>query len=123
MKKFILIAVFLLFASTALGAEIFILYEKSTGYIITTGRIDREWDSKNRDGSTITEYIERKLSEGLAVLYFPEQKLPNPKKDKVADGKIVELTKQEKEAIEAAKPKSELDRLKERLLILEEKVK
>ncbi|GAG53684.1 unnamed protein product, partial [marine sediment metagenome] len=99
MKKFILIVIFLLFASTAVAKEIWILHETLTGYIVSSGRIDREWDSKNRDGSTISEWIERQLNEGFVVVYLPNQKLPKPKKHKIVDGEIVDLTPEDKAVI------------------------
>ena len=119
MKKLILILIFLLVASPALAIEVFVLYEKPTGYIVTIGRVNSEWDAKNRDGSTISEFIEEQVAQGLAVVFLPGHKLPDHKKYKVVDGKIVELTKQDKAAIEAKKPKSKVDLLAERVQTLE----
>jgi hypothetical protein len=70
--------------------EIFVLYNKNTGLIKSSGRIDRERDNANRDGSTMLEYVERKLSDpDLAVIYFPERNLPDTEKHKIIDEKIV----------------------------------
>ena len=120
MKKVILALIFLLFASTALAKEVWILYETPTGYIISAGRVDREWDSKHRDGSTISEFIERKVNEGFAVLYCPNHKLPRRNKHKIVNGEIVALTEEDKAARKAARPKTPLQLLEERIRILEE---
>ena len=71
--------------------EIFVIYNKSTGRIDGgSGRIDKYKDEANRDGSTVLEYIERKLSDpDLAVTYLPEQDLPDNEKYKIVKGEIV----------------------------------
>ena len=70
--------------------EIFVLYD-SAGEIKSAGRIDLDWCDANRDGSTAFEYIKRKIAEdpNLYVLYLPEQDLPDPIKQKVENGKII----------------------------------
>ena len=120
MKKLILILVCLLFANTAIAKEIYILYEQSTGYIVSSGKIDRDWDSNHRDGSTASEFIERKLNEGFAVLYCPNQKLPKRSQHKIVNGEIVALTEEDKAARKAARPKTPVELLEERIRILEE---
>lgn len=73
--------------------EIFVIYNKITSFIDGgAGRIDREWDAKNADGSTISERISLILAKDLdrKVIYLPNQDLPDPEKHKIIDGKIVE---------------------------------
>lgn len=86
--------------------EIFVIYNKLTGLIEGgAGRIDREWDAKNKDGSTISERIPQILAKDLnrAVIYFPDQDLPNPEKHKIVEGKIVELAETDKQPAIKAK--------------------
>lgn len=104
--------------------KIFVIYNKNTGFIDGgAGRIDKEWDQAHKDGSTISERIPKVLAEKAdrKVIYLPNQKVPDPEKHKIKNGKIVELTKQDKQDIEAAKPKSEIELLKERVTALEAK--
>jgi len=104
--------------------EIFVIYNKTSGYLDGgAGRINQEWDATHKDGSTVSESILRILAKdpNRAVVYLPNQTLPDPEKHKIKDGKIVELTKDDQTAIEAAKPKSELDKLTERVAVLETK--
>ena len=110
--------------------EIFVIYNEGIvlpddGYPLDggSGRIDRAWDSENADGSTVSEGIVRVLARksGRKVVYFNNRDLPVVKKHKIKDGEIVDLTEDDLAAIEAAKPKSEIDLLKERLAALEAK--
>ena len=59
--------------------EIFILYDKTTGFLTGGGRLNRERDLANPDGSTATENINRILSNdsNYDVLYLPNQPLPD----------------------------------------------
>ena len=85
--------------------EIFVIYNKLTGFIDGgAGRIDREWDDGNKDGSTISERIPEILAKdsNRVVIYLPDQDLPDPEKHKIVDGMIVSLTETDKQpAIEA----------------------
>lgn len=97
--------------------EIYIIYNTKTGYIEDGGgRIDR-----TKPGKMMNIAIPRILNEGpdREILYLPHQCLPNADKHKIKDGKIVKLTEQDKQAIEAAKPKTEFELLKERVSALE----
>ena len=96
--------------------EVFVIYNKTTGFIDGgTGRVNRE---KNPDGSKAL--IDDLLSRGdRDVLYLPNQPLPNPEKQKVEGGKIADLTPDDLVAIEAAKPKTEIELLKDRIAALE----
>jgi len=71
--------------------EVFILYNKNTGFIKSSGRVDKEWDSEHIDDSTVAEYTKRKLTEdsALSVIYFPEQNLPDSETHKIENGQIV----------------------------------
>ena len=73
--------------------EIFIFYNLITGVIQEAGRINREKDEDNRDGSTTLEYVERKLTESPEhnVVYFINQDLPDPEKHKIVDGEIIKI--------------------------------
>ena len=105
--------------------QIYVIYNKISGFIDGgAGRIDREWDEAHKDGSTMSERIPKILAKNpdRKVIYLPDQDVLDPEKHKIKDGKIVELTKQDRKAIEAAKPKSEIELLKERLAILEAKI-
>ena len=76
--------------------EIFVIYNKITGLIKSSGRIDREWDSNNLDGSTVTEYIGKKVADtNLEVLYLSNQILPDREKYKVDRDGLVEMTAEE----------------------------
>lgn len=104
--------------------EIYVIYNKKTGFINGgTGKIDREWDEGHKDGSTKLERIPHVLAKNAdrKVIYLPDQDVPDPKKHKIKNGKIVELTEQDKQAIEAAKPKSQIELLKKRITALEAK--
>ena len=103
--------------------EIFVISYKTTGFIKSTGIIDREWDSANLDGSTISEKIESMLLEDskLVVEYLADQKLPDEEKDKMEDKKIVSLTEADKQKIKDEKPKSRLELLEARVTALENK--
>lgn len=79
--------------------EIFIIYNKKTGFIDGgAGRIDREWDAKNADGSTMSERIPEILAKDSdrEVVYLPNQDLPDLEQYKIEDGKIVPKTEQDK---------------------------
>jgi hypothetical protein len=102
--------------------EIFVIYNKDTGFIGGgAGRVDRQWDEAHKDGSTMSERIPQILAKNSdrKVIYLPNQSLPDPEKHKIKNGKIAKLTKKDKEDIEAAKPKSEIELLKERITALE----
>ena len=78
--------------------EMFVIYNKNTGLIDGgCGRVDREWDAAHKDGSTTSEGIERILAKDpdRAVIFLPNGDLPDPKKHKVVDGEIVEISKEE----------------------------
>jgi hypothetical protein len=105
--------------------EIFVIYNKNTGFIVGgTGRVDKEWDDMHKDGSTISERITQILAENSnnEVIYLPNQSLPDPERHKIEDNKIVELTPQEKIDLQANKPKSELELLKERVSAIEKQL-
>ena len=104
-----------------MGLEVFVIYNKNTGLIDGgAGRVDR---SATPDGSTMAERIPLILAKSpdREVVYLPNGKLPDSKKHKIVGGQVVDLTEDDLAAIEAAKPKSELDLLKERLAALEAK--
>lgn len=85
--------------------EIFIIYNKITGFIDGgAGKIDREWDADNADGSTISERIPDILAKdpNRKVIYLPLQTLPNSMKHKIINGEIVDLT--EAETLELKQP-------------------
>lgn len=74
--------------------EIFVLYNKLTGFIEGgAGRINQEWDAKNLDGSTASERIQAILTKdsNRAVIYLPDQDLPDLEKHKIIDGRIVNI--------------------------------
>lgn len=105
--------------------KIFVIYNKDTGFVDGgAGRIDKEWDKAHKDGSTMSERIPKILAKNpdRKVIYLPDQNVPDPEKYKIKEGKIVELTEDDKQAIEATKPKSEIELLKERIAALEEKL-
>lgn len=116
--------------------EIFIIHDETTGYIDGgVGRINRQWDEQHKDGSTMLERIPKIVAkkEGRTVSYLPEKDLPNPNEHKVSvvdfsssifsaafrSLDIIPLTEEDKAAIETAKPKSEIEKLKERVAELE----
>jgi len=101
--------------------EIFAIYNKATGFIEGgTGRVNR---SESPDGSTVAEQIPDILAKdpNMAVVYLPNQPLPDPGKHKVVGGEMKNLTKSDFDAIAAAKPKSEIELLKARVAALEAK--
>lgn len=99
--------------------EIFIVYELSTGFIKSTGVIDKEKDvekRKNNDESTMSEYIENKLLNelGLKVRYYENQRLPNSNEMKIGNsGKITKLNQADKDKIASNAPKSIIQRIEE----------
>ncbi len=95
--------------------EIYVIYDKDSGFYYESGRIDRERDLD------YLEALNRKAVEYPkgAIIFLPDQNLPESERHKVKNGKIVELTKKDKVAIEAARPKSEIELLKERITLLE----
>lgn len=79
--------------------EIFIIYNKTTGFIDGgAGKIDRERDLANVDGSTMLERIPLILAKDInrEVVYLPLQTLPDPNKHKIINGEIIDLTEAEK---------------------------
>lgn len=103
--------------------EVFVIYNKNSGFIDGgAGRVDR--DAKP-DGSTIAERIPKILAKDSdrEVVYLPNQILPDPEKHKILNGKIVEMDKNDLSAFEAAKPKSEIELLRERVQVLESQLK
>jgi len=84
MKKILgfLLLISLLIPSVCLAkTELYVIYQKDTGKIITSGRVNRERDQSWIDkGDTSTTYgsILKKLKDtSLAVKYFKNQPLPN----------------------------------------------
>ena len=75
--------------------EIFVIYDKTDGSIVSSGKINRKWDADNLDGSTVTEFIGRSLAKdkNRVVVYLPDQNLPDKDKYKIEDKEIVELKK------------------------------
>lgn len=105
-----------------MAKEIFVIYNKNTGFIDGgAGRIDRIWDAANADGSTISENILVILGKDpdRRVIYFSDQILPNPANHKIVAQEIIDLTDLDKQAIEDAKPKSDIELLQERVDALE----
>ena len=110
--------------------ELYVIYNSQVelpdgGHPIDGGaaKIDREWDEAHKDGSTQSERIPLilKKKEGRKVDYLPKQTVPDSEKYKFKDGKIVEMTEADIQVMEAAKPKSEIEVLKERVAKLENK--
>ena len=102
--------------------EIFVIYDSTTGFLEGgSGKIDREWDAKNADGSTVSERIPKILAKNpnREVIYLPYQKLPDRYEHKISKGKIVKLTVANKKVIKAAEPKSKIELLDERVTVLE----
>lgn len=82
--------------------EIFVIYSKNTGLIEGSGKIDRNWDLINADGSTMLEHIPRILAKDpdRKAAYLPYQQLPDNTKYKIdKKGKLVQLTEAEKTAV------------------------
>jgi hypothetical protein len=79
--------------------EIFVIYNKNTGFIDGgIGKIDRDWDLVNSDGSTMLERIPEILAKDpdRRVAYLPYQMLPNNTEYKIDRGNLVQLTEVEK---------------------------
>jgi len=81
--------------------QIYLMYDRDTGFIESGGKIDLEWDAVNRDGSTTTEGIERRLLKfpNQNVTYLANQRIPNKEEYKISKGRIVALTVEEVEAV------------------------
>ncbi len=78
--------------------EIFVIYNRKTGLIEGgAGNINREWDHDHMDGSTMVERIQKILAKDhdRRVVYFPRQDIPDPKKHKIENERIVDLTEAE----------------------------
>jgi len=79
--------------------EIYVIYNKNTGAITSSGRFDRAFceNEENQNGSTDLEYAARIVSEDadLDVMHLPNQRLPSHEKQKVLDGALVDLTEAE----------------------------
>lgn len=105
-----------------MAKEIFVIYNRITGFIDGgAGRIDREWDQANLDGSTMSERIVEILARDLdrEVVYLPNQNVPSHDRHKIIDSEIVDLTARDLDDIEAARPASELELIKTRVDALE----
>lgn len=79
--------------------EIFIIYNKITGFLDGgAGRINKEWDATNADGSTMSERIPKILAKNpdREVIYLPNQTLPDFDNYKIQNGKIVPKTEEDK---------------------------
>lgn len=108
-----------------MAKEIFVIYNKNTGFIDGgTGKVDRVWDKANADGSTISERIPEIIAEGpdREVIYLPDQKLPSAEEHKIAKGKIVNLTLANKKTIEDNRPKDTIELLLEKIGELEARI-
>ncbi len=71
--------------------EIFVIYNKNTGEVDGgSGRIDREWDAKNADGSTMSERIVEILKKDpdRAVMYLSNQSVPSKNTHVIIDDKL-----------------------------------
>ena len=82
--------------------EIFVIYNKTTGFIDGgSGKIDRDWDLINADGSTISERISEIIAKdpNRKAAYLSYQPLPDNTKYKIEEGILVQLTEAEKTAI------------------------
>ena len=91
--------------------EVYILYNKNTGVIEGSGRVDRirealKIDFNNLDSSTLTSFINIKKAENeeLDVLYKPNYDwfplLPDSEQYKVIGGAVILLSEQELQDIE-----------------------
>jgi len=92
--------------------ETYILYNKETGEINSYGSVNREYDASNRDGSTVTEDIERRLLKftDLDVLYHPERVALDMDKKTVVDGVLVaksQVTVDAEQAVEQLEAEQE----------------
>ncbi len=73
--------------------EIYVISYKATGRIKSSGRIDKELDALNLDGSTVTEKIaKRLLNTDLEVTYLPNGLLPDSNTQKIENNLIVPLS-------------------------------
>lgn len=90
--------------------EIFILYNKITGFINGAGRIDRELDVTNADGSTTLEWITRVLTNDpdRDVIYLSNQDLPDRNVSKIDKGELVRLTATEEVTVKQPEVDEEL---------------
>ena len=89
--------------------EVYIIYNKTTGRIIRSGRFNRtrELLSKNfkdDDYSAIIEVIlEAKKDQNIGAIYLPNSSwfplLPSSELHKVVDGEVMSLSEQELQAI------------------------
>ena len=107
-----------------MAKEIFVIYNNVTGFIDGgSGKIDRERDLANADGSTMLERIPEILIKDpdRVVTYLPDQDLPDSQKQKISlsTGNIINLTASDKQTIKDTMPKTEIDLLKERIDTLE----
>ncbi|RLB94055.1 MAG: hypothetical protein DRH26_02195 [Deltaproteobacteria bacterium] len=110
--------------TVAPGKELYVIYNKITGFIEGgAGIIDKEKDSANLDGSTLTERIPKILDKDpdKAILFLPVQELPDPEKHKIEDDKIVDLTEDDLIVMEESKPLTKIEQLKKRVALLEGK--
>lgn len=91
--------------------EIYIIYNKETGFIESAGRINRMLDALGLDGSTATERIQKFLANDLkkAVIYLPNQPLPNYEEYKIDKGKVVLLAVNE--AIRVKQPRIDEEKI------------
>lgn len=86
--------------------ELFVIYNKNTGFIEGgTGKIDRELDALSNDGSTMFERIPLILAKdkNRAVIYLSNQDVPNSKKYKIIDGRVVAFSTADNEATQIQK--------------------
>lgn len=72
--------------------ERYVIYEKVSGSVVSSGKIDRQRDDARRDGSTTLEYVERRVSEdgSLGVLYCSLSVAIDRNSHKVTSGQIIE---------------------------------
>ena len=99
--------------------EIFVIYNKNTGFIEGgCGRVSRD---VKPDGSTMAERIPEILKKNpyRGVVYLPNQALLDPEKHRIKEGKIVEMTLEDLATLEAVKPKTEIELLATRVSVLE----
>lgn len=86
-----------------MAREIFIIYDKNTGYIDGgAGRIDRKKDVAGVGGISMEEVISNTLKENsnLRVLYLPDQGLPDHEEKKIKNKKIVDTTENDRKIME-----------------------
>lgn len=102
--------------------EIFVIYNKNTGFIDGgSGRIDRAWEEQHKDGSTILERIPEILAKdsNREVIYLPNQNVPYPEEFMVKSGKLKKMNASEKASYQAFLPKPKFQELEERIATLE----